>query len=159
MLCARRLGGNPDASLDIGCYAGFGIRLVRKFRDDVEIHLCGRGISKTEYGDSELGNITRIVNLAERLGAELETTRGELVNLKQQLTAAKEECGKPFPEEERLLELQKKKVQLDLALEFKEGGDVAEEGAESSGQENAPVQQPGKEWNDSSPDAGEEIGR
>ena len=140
MVCARRLGGNPDASLDIGCYAGFGIRLVRKFRDDVEIHLCGRGIYKTGYGDSELGNITRIVNLAERLGTELETTRGELVNLKQQLTAAKEECGKPFPEEERLLELQKKKVQLDLALEFKEGGEEivgdGEKIAEQSGEQN-----------------------
>ena len=136
MLCARRLGGNPDASLDIGCYAGFGIRLVRKFRDDVEIHLCGRGIYKTEYGDSELGNITRIVNLAERLGAELETTRGELVNLKQQLVAAKEECRKPFPEEERLLELQKKKVQLDLALEFKEGGEEAIGEGEKNGGED-----------------------
>ena len=39
------------------------------------------------------------------------------------METAKREYGKPFPEEERLLELQKKKVQLDLALEFKDGGE------------------------------------
>ena len=57
----------------------------------------------------------------------------ELANLQQQLAAAKEQCGKPFPDEERLMELQKKKVQLDLALEFKEDGEdvmAAEEAGE-----------------------------
>ena len=55
----------------------------------------------------------------------------------EQLAAAKEQCGKPFPDEERLLELQKKKVQLDLALEFKEDGEdvmAAEENGDGSGQ-------------------------
>jgi hypothetical protein len=46
-----------------------------------------------------------------------------LLSLNQQLADANEEMEKPFPDEERLLELQKKKVELDLALEFKDDGE------------------------------------
>ncbi len=130
MVCARRLGLERGDCLEVGSYAGFSLRLVRKFLDDVEIQLCGREVHRTDYGGSELGNITRIINLAERLAEELEGQKAELENLKKQMETAKAECGKPFPEEERLMELQKKKVQLDLALEFKEGGeDMVEDGA------------------------------
>ena len=130
MVCARRLGMENGACLEVGSYAGFSLRLVRKFLDDVEIQLCGKGIHRVDYGGSELGNITRIVNLAERLAVELEEQKEELENLKKQMEAAKGECGKPFPQEERLMGLQKKKVQLDLALEFKEEGeDMVGDGA------------------------------
>ena len=102
------------------------------------IRLCGKGSYGTEYGDSELGNITRIENLAERIVSEMKYDKEELARLRQQLEEAKEQCGKPFPDEERLLELQKKKVQLDLALEFKEDGEdvmAAEDDREENGQE------------------------
>ena len=123
LICTRRLGVETGASMEVGSYAGFSVRLVRKFRDDVEIQLCGKGVYQADCGESELGNITRIVNLAERLTERLEDQKAELENLKLQMETAKREYGKPFPEEERLLELQKKKVQLDLALEFKDGGE------------------------------------
>ena len=123
LICTRRLGVETGASMEVGSCAGFSVRLVRKFRDDVEIQLCGKGVYQADCGESELGNITRIVNLAERLTERLEDQKAELENLKLQMETAKREYGKPFPEEERLLELQKKKVQLDLALEFKDGGE------------------------------------
>lgn len=123
LICTRRLGVETGASMEVGSYAGFSVRLVRKFRDDVEIQLCGKGVYQADCGESELGNITRIVNLVERLTERLEDQKAELENLKLQMETAKREYGKPFPEEERLLELQKKKVQLDLALEFKDGGE------------------------------------
>lgn len=47
----------------------------------------------------------------------------ELDNLKRQLEDAREEVQKPFALEEQLAELIKKKVQLDLALEFKDSGE------------------------------------
>ncbi len=123
LICTRRLGVETGASMEVGSYAGFSVRLVRKFRDDVEIQLCGKGVYQADCGESELGNITRIVNLAERLTERLEDQKAELENLKLQMETAKREYGKPFPDEERLMELQKKKVQLDLALEFKDGGE------------------------------------
>lgn len=123
LVCTHRLDMENGACMEVGSYAGFSVRLVRKFRDDVEVQLCGKGVYQTDCGESELGNITRIINLAERLTERLEDQKAELENLKVQMKTAKKECGKPFPEEERLLELQKKKVQLDLALEFKDGGE------------------------------------
>ncbi|MCI8645049.1 MAG: DEAD/DEAH box helicase family protein [Lachnospiraceae bacterium] len=133
MVCARRLGAVNGDCTEVGSYAGFSIRLVRKFLDDVEIHLCGKGIHRTDCGESELGNITRIVNLAERLAVEIEDQKAELENLKKQMETAKGECGKPFAEEERLMELQRKKVQLDLALEFKDGGEDTLASMENAG--------------------------
>ena len=138
MVCGRRMESRGIGdSLEVGSYAGFPIHLVRTGRDSVGIRLCGKGSYNTDYGDSELGNITRIEHLAERIVMEAKYDIEELANLQQQLAAAKEQCGKPFPDEERLLELQKKKVQLDLALEFKEDGEdvmAAEENGDGSGQ-------------------------
>ena len=110
-------------SLDIGSYASFAIRLERRFDDSIKIYLQGKGSYSVDYGDSELGNIARIVNLADRLETLLLSERNELADWKQQIETAKLELQKPFPEAERLLELQKKKVELDLALEFKEDGE------------------------------------
>ena len=72
MVCARRLGMEKGSSLDIGSYASFAIRLERRFDDSIKIYLQGKGSYSVDYGDSELGNIARIVNLADRL----ETLRG-----------------------------------------------------------------------------------
>ena len=64
---------------------------------------------------------------------EFEDQKVELENLKGQMETAKGECGKPFAEEKRLMELQRKKVQLDLALEFKDGGEDTITSAENAG--------------------------
>ncbi len=138
MVCGRRVMKMEAGSfLDVGSYAGLTIRLTKPDMGGMKIRLCGKGSYSTDYGDSELGNITRIEHLADRIVSDDKYDREELASLKQQLAAAKEQCGKPFPDEERLLELQKKKVQLDLALEFKEDGEdvmAAEENGEGSGQ-------------------------
>ncbi len=135
MVCGRRIkGGNTGDSLDVGLYAGFCIRLVRTDWDSMSIQLCGKRNYSTDYGESGLGNITRIENLAEHIVLDGEYDREELANLRQQFAVAREAYGKPFPDEERLLELQKKKVQLDLALEFKGDGEdvIIEDETENS---------------------------
>ena len=138
MVCGRRvMKMEAGSSLDVGNFAGLTVRLTKPDMGGMKIRLCGKGSYSTDYGDSELGNITRIEHLADRIVSDDKYDREELANLQQQLAAAKEQCGKPFPDEERLLELQKKKVQLDLALEFKEDGEdvmAAEEAGEGSGQ-------------------------
>lgn len=138
MVCGRRLmKQNTGSSLEIGNYAGFAIQLIRTDKDNISILLCGKGNYRADYGDSELGNITRIENLAERIISDMKSNRKELDNFQQQLTTAKEECKRPFAEEKQLQELQKKKVQLDLELEFKEDGNevmITEESEEQISQ-------------------------
>lgn len=123
MVRSRKLGRSTGDTLDVGSYAGFPIRLVRRMGDGVSIQLCGKCTYTTDLGESELGNITRIENLAERIVSELEVAKTELADLHRQLGAAKLESEKPFTGEEKLVQLQRKKVELDLALEFKDTSD------------------------------------
>ena len=132
----------------MGSYAGFPVRLVRRMGDGVGIQLCGKCTYTTELGESELGNITRIENLAERIASELEVAKNELADLHRQLEAAKLESEKPFTSEEKLVQLQRKKVELDLALEFKDTPDPVLEpdedntdvmNYEQDGEEGVPV--------------------
>lgn len=123
MVRARKLGRETGDTLDVGSYAGFSIRLLRAWGGGINIQLCGKCTYQADMGDSELGNITRIEKLAERITDLKQEEEQKLSSLNQQVAAAKEESEKPFSDEERLAELQKKKVSLDLALEFKEDGD------------------------------------
>jgi hypothetical protein len=151
MVLSRKLGHESGDTLDMGSYAGFPISLQRGALGDIRIILDGKRWYATDMGEAALGNITRIENLAERIAAELMVSQTELANLHRQLEAAKLESEKPFPNEEKLVQLQRKKVELDLALEFKDSVDEirepVEEGMEVSddepdGEEYASVSQP-----------------
>ena len=132
MVRSRKLGRETGDTLVMGSYAGFTIRLLRAWNGSVSLQLCGKCTYQTDMGESELGNITRIENLAQRMIERKEDEEQKLESLNRQLAASKEESEKPFADEERLEELQKRKVSLDLALEFKEDGDdlMAADGSE-----------------------------
>ena len=132
MVRSRKLGRETGDTLDIGAYAGFKVRLLRSWSGGVNIQLCGKCTYQTDMGDSELGNITRIENLAQRIAEQKKDEEINLESLNQQLAASKTESEKPFADEKRLAELQQRKVSLDLALEFKEDGDdvMTEDGDE-----------------------------
>lgn len=115
-------GGNRSA-LNMGSYADFPVSLFRTFGSGVNIVLSGQCRYTTELGEAALGNITRLENLAERIKKAKEEKEHVLLSLNQQFSAAKAESEKPFPNAERLTELQKRKVELDLALEFKDDGE------------------------------------
>ena len=56
----------------MGSYAGFPIRLLRTWGGSVNLQLCGKCTYQTDMGESELGNITRIENLAQRMNERKE---------------------------------------------------------------------------------------
>lgn len=120
MVLLRKAGREKVECLEIGSYAGFPLQLVRLWDDCLSIQLRGNVIHTTEAGNSELGNITRIERMAERIENRKMDEEQELLNLKQQFEVAKEQMGIPFANDDRLAELQRKKVELDLALEFKD---------------------------------------
>ena len=132
MVCARKLGRQTGDTLDMGSYAGFSVSLQRGMMSSVRLVLDGQRSYSTDMGESALGNITRIENLADHIAGDLEVCQGELVDLHRQLEAAKLESQKPFHSEEKLAQLQRKKVELDLALEFKDSSDEILEPDEDS---------------------------
>jgi len=134
---ARRLGHEIGDTLIVGNYAGFAVSLYRGWNDNISIHLNGKSHYSTEMGDSELGNITRLENRGSRIREDLEDSERKLESLLNQLEQAKAEAAKPFVSEDRLSELLKKKVELDLALEFKDepqNDALIDEDSETSGE-------------------------
>ncbi|WMC93583.1 DUF6908 domain-containing protein [Kineothrix sp. MB12-C1] len=143
MVRSRKLGREVGDTLDMGSYAGFSVSLQRGMMSSVRIVLDGQRGYATDMGESALGNITRIENLAEHIAGDLEVSHGELADLHRQLEAAKLESQKLFPNEEKLAQLQRKKVELDLALEFKDSADEILEPDEDSTE--APEEEPNGE--------------
>jgi len=147
MVHSRKLGREVGDTLDMGSYAGFPISLQRGMMGSVRIILDGERWYSTDMGEAALGNITRIENLAEHIEAELKVERRSLEDLNRQLADAKAESEKAFPNEERLAQLQRRKVELDLALEFKDNPDPVlapdeDDADELTGEENVAASLP-----------------
>lgn len=132
-----KLGGNAGDILQLGSYAGFQLFAERDTAFK-KVWLCiqGEGKYSVEAGDSAIGNITRLENLADRIESEMKIDENDLEETRQQFEAAKIQVERPFSEEERLAELLQEQVQLNLELEF------AEDGGEST--ENESVRKEGK---------------
>ena len=67
-----------------------------------------------------MGNITRLDNCLAALPDRIQKVHDTLDNLYQQQAAAKEESGKPFPQEEELREKSARLAELDAALNMDE---------------------------------------
>ncbi len=124
------LGHETGDTVSAGTYAGLQVLLKRGAFHDVLLCLKGEGSYQVDAGESALGNITRLENLAEKIPQYLEDEERKLVELKEQYEAAKVQAEKPFSEEEKLSELLKEQVSLNLELEF---AGVDEEGTEKAG--------------------------
>lgn len=139
MVLSRKLGRSTGDTLEIGTYAGFAVSLYRSLGGTSSLILQGKCRYSADMGEAALGNITRLENLAGRMKEMKADEERTLQSLTQQLEAAKAELEKPFVHEERLAELQRKKVEFELALEFKDdgedmlsGGDEAEENGDTT---------------------------
>lgn len=68
-------------------------------------------------GISNLGNITRIENLASDIEKDLTVYKNRLNEYIQNLKQAKEEINKPFEYDKRLNYLLKRKIEIDYNIE------------------------------------------
>ncbi len=98
-----------------------------------KIYLIGEKTYSKDLGVSDIGNITRLENLADDIVKELELYEERLKESEQKLIQAKEEVNKPFEQEERLRYLYKRKIEIDynvengIITEVKEDDNVIEE--------------------------------
>lgn len=119
-LLFRKLGRTAGDTLAIGTYAGFGVSLSRGYDGLIYIGLNGKGIYTVCAGESALGNIVRLENLANRFEEHKKELEYGLSDTKKQFESAKQELSRPFKDEERLAELLKEQVRLALEIEFQE---------------------------------------
>lgn len=121
-LLLQTLGREEGSILKLGDYAGFSVSAKREYGQGISLYLEGRSRYSIDAGDSAIGNITRLENLAGKIESYKDNTRKELEEVKTQLEAAREQAGKPFAEEESLAELLQEQVALNLELEFSSTG-------------------------------------
>ena len=117
--CKEYNGG--DATVPIGSYRGFAMELTYdSFRKDFEIILKGSMSHRATLGTDARGNITRLDNCLAAMPDRLQKVQDTLDNLYKQQAAAKEEVGKPFPQEAELREKSTRLAELDAALNMDE---------------------------------------
>ena len=117
--CKEVKGVEP---LTIGTYRGFDMSLtVENFGQDFILTLKGQMTHRVTLGKDARGNLTRIDNTLAGMPDRLAAVEARLVNLHEQVEAAKAELGKPFPLETELQEKSVRLAELNTRLDLDAG--------------------------------------
>ncbi len=102
--------------IKIGSYSGLDLYYTSSFDKGTHYILKGSGEYSVLAGESVSGNITRIANLAEKVGVTLETDKARVANYKAEIETLKNEVNAEFPKAKELEELQAKLNDIDTQL-------------------------------------------
>ena len=106
-----------DEDLPLGNYRGFSMTMMyNPFSSQYLVTLKGAMSHQVELGSDARGNITRIDNALAAIPKRMEVVENKLADLNKQMTAAKAELGKPFPQEEELRSKSARLAELDAKL-------------------------------------------
>ena len=129
-----------DAAMDIGSYQGFNMRIqFDSWNKEFILSVKHESVAKVRLGADALGNITRINNLLESYPEKLAEAEQRLETVREQMTNAKEEVGKPFPKEEELNQKLERLSELNALLNMDEREDTETKQSESKEKEERPA--------------------
>ena len=101
----------------IGSYRGFQMSLtLEDFGRDYVLTLKGQMTHRVTLGKDPRGNLTRIDNALNGMAERLATVQSKLESLYSQMETAKQELGKPFPQENELRVKSARLAELNIAL-------------------------------------------
>jgi len=101
----------------VGSYRGFQMSLtLEDFGRDYVLTLKGQMTHRVTLGKDPRGNLTRIDNALNGMAERLATTQSRLESLYSQMETAKQELGKPFPQEDELRVKSARLAELNIAL-------------------------------------------
>ena len=113
-------GIKDTTPVEIGSYRGFtmsvGLDLFKH-----ELSLRGEMTHKVELSADPRGNLIRIDNALGKMPERLTAIKAQLDNLFAQQEAARQEVGKPFPQEDELRDKSARLAELDALLNI-DGG-------------------------------------
>jgi hypothetical protein len=105
----------------VGEYCGLTLSLARATEySGIEFILKGGYSYRADLGESELGAISRIENIVDRIPKQFAEAKNQLLNYEQQLEEAKKEVVKPFEYEARLSQYVARQSEINTSLEFSE---------------------------------------
>ncbi len=103
--------------VQIGSYRGFQMSLtLEDFGRDYVLTLKGQMTHRVTLGKDPRGNLTRIDNALNGMAERLATVQSKLESLYSQMETAKQELGKPFPQENELRVKSARLAELNIAL-------------------------------------------
>ena len=101
----------------VGSYRGFQMSLILEdFGRDYVLTLKGQMTHRVTLGKDPRGNLTRIDNALNGMADRLATVQSKLESLYSQMETAKQELGKPFPQEDELRVKSARLAELNIAL-------------------------------------------
>ena len=113
-----------NTAVTVGEYLGMKMSVTfDAFDKKITLSMKGEISHSVEIGSDPLGNITRIGNAMEGMTARLEEAITKLANTEKQLSTAKEEVTKPFPQEEELKLKSARLAELNALLNMDEKDD------------------------------------
>ena len=106
-LVLAKVPKNGEA-VKVGEYLGLDVLYSTSVQYGSEFTLKGVASHKVDAGDSALGNITRLTNLANKLADEADNREGMAKHFESELKTLEEEVKAEFPQAKELAELQAK---------------------------------------------------
>ena len=101
----------------LGEYRGFSMSVMyNPLSQMYQLTLKGAMSHQVELGSDPRGNITRIDNALAGIPRRIQNVENKLNDLNQQMSTAKAELGKPFPQEEELKTKSARLAELDAKL-------------------------------------------
>ena len=105
--------------LKIGSYRGFDMSLtLEDFGKQYVLTLKGEISHKVELGKDVRGNLIRIDNALGNIPGRIQAAEAQLASIREQLKMAKEEVGKPFPQEDELKTKSARLIELNAELDI-----------------------------------------
>ena len=123
LLEAAKAAPHGTEEMKIGEYRGLSLSLhYDVFKSSVLLTMRGSMTHIAELGQDARGNLIRIENALGGIPARMEKAKAQMDNLHRQMAAAKEELGKPFPQEAELQQKSARLAELDAALNMDNAG-------------------------------------
>nr|WP_314024025.1 SNF2-related protein [Filifactor alocis] len=124
----RKTDGFRSEEVKIGEYRNFELfAYYDSFSNQYKFNLKGEENHYGEFGTDEIGNITRMDNVLDKMPERLEQTLGKLKDTENQLETAKLEIEKKFPQAELLKEKTLRLAEVNHLLDMGQKEDVKED--------------------------------
>ena len=112
----------------IGEYRNFGLSIkYDSFFNKYNFILKGKGEYRGEFGTDEIGNITRMDNVLDKLPERLENTISKLKDTEEQFQTAKIEIQKTFPQAELLRDKTLRLAEVNNLLDMGKSEDISQD--------------------------------
>jgi len=124
----RKTDDFRSEEVKIGEYRNFELfAYYDSFSNQYKFNLKGEENHYGEFGTDEIGNITRMDNVLDKMPERLEQTLGKLKDTENQLETAKLEIEKKFPQAELLKEKTLRLAEVNHLLDMGQKEDVKED--------------------------------